>query len=299
MTSITGLILHFRTPKQTINCLKSLLQEGIERVVIVDNSEDNGRSALEMSTPIKALQENGLALEIVNPQRNLGFAAGVNLGLRHINHTTPGHVLLINSDAQLSSGAIFQMKIDLESAHIIAPRISQGEQAPTSPLAYYDKLLGTITLTPILMPIPHLSGCCLLIREDLATPDLLDQDFFFYGEDVMLGFKAEKNNIIEKECAHAHISHETSSSAKNGSLFYEYHINRAHWLLAKKLAKSNLSYLLFTLARCITLPTRTIVRCIRLKSSLPLKGFYLATRDMITGNKQDLTPSLPENSRTD
>lgn len=290
-TPITGLVLHFRTPEKTLVCLSSLQQEGVCKVVIVDNSEDWGRSIAAMQTDMDVLRNTGLDVTVINPERNLGFASGVNMGLAHVAAAPqPSHVLLINSDARLAPGALKHMILTLKANSLIAPRIAQGDQLPTSPFAYYDRLLGLITSSPKLMPLRHASGCCLLIPANRACQPLFDQDFFFYGEDVMLGFTSEQNNITELECPQAIARHATSSSAKNGSMFYEYHMNRAHWLLARKLARNPLEQCMFIAARCITLPLRALVRSLRFRSLVAWRGLFEATKDVLRSRSRSFTP---------
>lgn len=289
-TPITGLVLHFRTPEKTLACLQSLQQEGIRKTIVVDNSEDGGQSIAAMRNDLDALHNTGFDAEVLSPGRNLGFAAGVNMGLAHIVASQACHVLLINSDARLTPGALDHMHRALQTATLVAPRIAQGNEAPTSPFAYYDRLLGLITRKPCVTPLRHASGCCLLIHVDQAHAPLFDEDFFFYGEDAMLGFTTEQNHITEQECPQASASHATSSSAKNGSLFYEYHMNRAHWLLAQKLARNRLELCAFIMARCITLPLRAIVRSLRFRSLVAWKGLLMATFDVLSGRCRSFTP---------
>lgn len=287
---IVGLVLHFRTPQKTLACLQSQQEEGIHRVVVVDNSEDGGQSMAAIQDQLATLRHLGLDTTALNPGRNLGFAGGVAHGLAYIAIGQPSHVLLINSDARLTTKSLDRMRLALKTAPIVAPAIAQGNQTPTSPVAYYDRLLGLITRAPKVTPLRHASGCCLLIRHDQAQPSLFDQDFFFYGEDVMLGFQTHQHGIPVQECLQAVVLHATSSSSKNGSLFYEYHMNRAHWLLAKKLARNSLERYAFISARCITLPLRALIRSSRFRSLTAWQGLWMATIDVLRNRHRSLTP---------
>lgn len=289
---IIGIVLHFRSPKMTIACLRSQLDEGIDEVFVVDNSADAGRSVADMQNELDALANDGFVVRILTPKDNLGFASGVNFALSHLESRQRPHVLLINSDAKLSKGSVDHMRRSLATAALVAPRISQRGREPSAPVAYYDRLLALITWSPRLMPIPYLSGCCLLIRCDHVKSLVFDQDFFFYGEDVMLGFECKRKEIIFRECEEAVVLHDTSASAKNGSLFYEYHISRSHWLLALKLARSPIEAFLFVLVRCGTLPLRALVRCVRFRSIVAWRGLLAATVDVVRGECRKFTPGV-------
>jgi len=266
-------------------------QEGICKAIVVDNSEDGGKSVATMQDGLDALQGAGFDTVVLHPGHNLGFACGVAHGLEYLaNRQQLYHILLINSDARLTTGSLDHMRHALKYADIVAPKIAQGNQSPSSPIAYYDQLLGLITHTPKVRPLPHASGCCLLIHQCRAQPPLFDQDFFFYGEDVMLGFDCQRDGVTVLECAKSVVAHATSSSAKNGSMFYEYHINRSHWLLAQKLACNPLERCLFLAARCITLPLRALVRSVRFRSFVAWKGLWAATADVLRGRCRSFTP---------
>ena len=287
---IIGITLHFRTPAKTLACLHAQKSEGIRKTLVIDNSEDGGQSIASIREKINEICNAGFHVEILHPRRNLGFASGVNAGLAHCQNEKPSHVLLINSDAQLAKGSIHHMLHALKNAPLVAPHISQKNNAPTTPFAYYDRLLGLITLTPKLTPTIYASGCCLLIRHDHTHTLRFDQDFFFYGEDVMFGFNCQQQGVVEQECPEAIVLHATSSSSQNGSIFYEYHINRSHWLLAKKMSRNPFEYFIFLAARCLTLPLRALIRSLRFRSLVAWKGFFMATTDVLNGRLRTFTP---------
>lgn len=289
---ITGIVLHFRTPEKTLACLQSMRDEGVCKAIIIDNSEDKGKSIAAMQQRIGDLNSSGFETVVLSEGHNLGFAAGVNYGLKYLTAGAPSHVLLINSDARLQVGSLEKMRLAFKNAAIIAPRIAQSDEPPSSPFAYYDRLLGLITWTPKATALRYASGCCLFIRSDVAEFLLFDQDFFFYGEDTMLGFTIQQHGISIMECPEALVFHATSSSAKNGSIFYEYHMNRAHWLLAHKLACNPFQLFVFIAARCLTLPMRALVRSLRYRSLNAWHGLFTATFDVIRGRCRTFTPPV-------
>lgn len=101
-----GLILHFRHADHTASCLESLCEEGVTRVMLVDNSEDKGASLAQLEPCLERLQARGMQVEVFQPSCNLGFSAGVNRGLEAIAaRFGAAAVLLINNDARLTAGA--------------------------------------------------------------------------------------------------------------------------------------------------------------------------------------------------
>ncbi|HGK9498072.1 TPA: glycosyltransferase family 2 protein [Streptococcus pneumoniae] len=69
-------ILHYRTSNDTIECIKSIQKlEGDYKIVIVDNASQNG--SIER---VEALFANNDEIVIIKNTKNLGFAAGNNIG---------------------------------------------------------------------------------------------------------------------------------------------------------------------------------------------------------------------------
>ncbi len=288
---VIGLVLHFRTPERTLTCLRSLADEGIDKVVLVDNSEDEGQSIKAMQPGLARLADAGLRVEVLQPARNLGFAAGVGLGLEHVSRSLRASVLLINSDATLEPGALTAMCGLLPQHGLVVPRLArQSGQPGVSAFAYYQCLDALILRSPKIGTVTHPSGCCLLVCADQVRPDLFDTDFFFYGEDVMLGFDLARREVSVAECKEATVIHAGSVSAKNGSMFYEYHMVRGHWLLARKLARNGFEQALFVVARCLTLPLRACVRSLRGRTLTPWRGLFAATADVLRGRCRSFTP---------
>jgi N-acetylglucosaminyl-diphospho-decaprenol L-rhamnosyltransferase len=290
--NVGGLVLHFRTDMQTMECVRSMVDEGIRIVVIVDNSNDEGRSAGRMRPALERMSGIGLVFEIVSPGRNLGFARGVNAGLMRVVAYRPDAVLLINSDAKLESGSLANLLRALDRAPLAIPQVRGAAGAAEGSLSgWYHRASGLQLGAGSSSHCVHYpSGCCLMLRTDIARAPLLDEDFFFYGEDVELGHELGVRGIGFAECSDAVIIHAGAGSARNGSLFYEYHINRGHWLLAVKLAGRPLERVLYIALRCVTLPLRASIRCLRFRSLTPWRGLAAASLDLIRGRCRDLTP---------
>jgi GT2 family glycosyltransferase len=293
LSSVTGLVLHFRTPERTLTCLQSLRDEGVRRVVVVDNSEDGGHSVSQMHRGLDNLLSSGLDVVLIPSIQNLGFARAVGVGLDYVAMTFGGSVLLINSDAWLEKNSLRAMLPQLASAALVVPRVSNRLGGARLPLfGFYHALFAVILRHHVWGSIFHPSGCCLLVRADEVRSDLFDTDFFFYGEDAMLGFDLQRRGIAVADCREAVVVHSGSASSKNGSMFYEYHMNRAHWLLAHKLSRNRFEYAIFVLMRCITLPMRALVRSVRLRSLVPWRGLLVATIDVVRGRCRSFTPTL-------
>lgn len=285
MSGILAVVLNYRTADKTLVCLRSLVAEGVSHIVLVENSADHGISLKQMYTDLEALRCQGVMVEVLDQGRNLGFAAGVNCALSHIKtRSLVGDVLLINSDARLELGALARLVEAIRGgAEMAAPMILSPNQVLGSPLTYYQKYFGIVGKHRILGSLPFIVGACILLNQNFVNPDLFDEDFFFYGEDVMLGAAMSREGKRFLVVKSALVIHEGSGSAHNGSIFYEYHINRSHWVLAQKLSTGYVDRVFFVLGRMAVLPLRAIVRCVRIGSFKPAQGFLQATLDALFG----------------
>ncbi|WP_298290496.1 glycosyltransferase [Thiomonas sp.] len=266
---IVALTLNYRDAVRTQRCVDSLLAAGAKGVLVWDNSADAGLSAQALRQSLAAQP----AVQIVVSERNLGFAAGVNRGMEVIAQRWPGAwVFLINNDAVIDPSALDKLAQALctnPQAVIAYPRIKHGERVLGT--MHYQRLFALLSFDePMPGSFPYPSGAALLVATDRTQAPLLDEDFFMYGEDVMLGWRLGTQRMAH--VAEILVEHEASASARNGSLFYEMHVAAGHWLLGHKLARNPLDQLLLFGGRCLSLPARALLRTMRQRSLNPLIG---------------------------
>ena len=286
-----AVILHFRTPQRTLECLRSLADEGLHEIALVDNSEDGGASLSLMQSGLKELRATGMAIHLVEPGYNLGFAVGVNRAIEHLLIFGPTRILLINSDARLLPGALEKLQQAIHNGNALAlPGLQSKGTYVGSSIHGYQRWLALILPVGYPGTIPYPTGACLLFAEGTACLGLFDEDFFFYGEDVALGYRLFLSAASIMDVPAAVVEHAGAASACNGSLFYEYHIVRGHLLLARKLTHSRCSYLLALCARGLTLPSRACFRALGSRSLVPLYALWMAAWDVASGRMRPLTP---------
>ncbi len=290
LDDVAAIVLNFRTAEKTSLCIQSLIGEGLRNIVLVDNSEDGGGSLADMQASLATHRASGVRIDVVSDGSNQGFAKGVNSGSQVAKAQGLNYILLMNSDAFFEKGGLNKMLELADQYTFVQPMVKNGSNVE-SLFGYYHKVLGLNYSAPRGNCFRYSSGCCVLIDIKKFSTNVLDEDFFFYGEDVELAFRAIKLGLEAVECHEAYIFHEGSGSAKRGSLFYEYHINRWHWLTAKKLANNSAQRHVFYAIRIFTLSARALVRSFRYKSLLPIKGFLMASFDFVIGRTQSLTPS--------
>lgn len=271
---VIGLTLNYRDSVRTSRCVQSLLQEGAVAVLIWDNSGDGGASSAELRH-CWACDERVI---ILGGACNLGFSAGVNEGLAAILLRWPGAwVMLLNNDAVLLAGAIAELHAALlaqQHAVLAYPVISHGGCEMGK--VYYQPQWGLIR--PGRMPggVAYPSGCALLVATERAPIPWLDEDFFMYGEDILLGWRLGENRMAH--VPKVLVDHEGSASSGMGSPFYESRMVAAHWLLARKMGGGRLDLAAKVLGRMLSLGLRALIRSLRYRSLMPWWALWAGWR---------------------
>lgn len=264
-----ALTLNFRKPGLTVHCIRALLADGWGPILVWDNSDDGGDSARIVKREFAANPE----VHVVASASNLGFAAGVNQGLDWlVAHGQRGPVLVINNDARVLNGARVAMLRELNGHDrpvLVAPMI---EREAGNGWLHYQPWFGLVLRRPVPGSFRYLSGCCLLVDVPRLGVPLLDEDFFMYGEDVQLCCRVASNGLLIGVAPAARVEHLGSASSGMGSDFYEWHMVRAHWLLAAKLAPHGATRIAWRALRVPTLLLRALLRCVRYRKLAPIRA---------------------------
>ncbi|HEY3327627.1 MAG TPA: glycosyltransferase family 2 protein [Novimethylophilus sp.] len=274
-----AIVLNYRNAERTEACLRSLVGQGIGAVLVVDNSADV-RAAGELGAAIQRLQENlaDFDLHVLTPAGNLGFARGVNAALEDERAKAYDIFLLINNDATAAPGMAGKLKAAMGDHHaaIALPSVRSADGLP-QPTLWYQRYSGLMTAQPLPGSFMFPSGCCLMFgTASLTAGKLFDEDFFMYGEDVLLGWQLMHMGKAAYQVGEAVVYHAGSASSGKNGLFYEYHTARAHILLALKTWHYRLEIPLLLMAKSSGMLLRAVWRSLRWRSATPVLAFLLA-----------------------
>jgi GT2 family glycosyltransferase len=205
-------VVNYRTPQLTIDCLRSLEPELREfanaRVVAVDNGSGDGSAQRIQS----AIDEHawGAWASLLATERNGGFSFGNNAAIRPALAAAepPQYVWLLNSDTLARPGALREL-LDFMDARpevgIAGSRLEDLDGAPQNSrfrfhsvwseldsglrLGFVTRLLRkrTVALAPV--DTPHrddwVSGASMLVRARVFEEvGLLDEGYFLYFEEA-------------------------------------------------------------------------------------------------------------------
>jgi len=201
---LAAIVLNYRTPRLVLDCLETLLPQldpARDVAVVVDNASGDG-SADAIG---RAISERGWkGVRLVEAERNAGFAAGNNVGIRA---ATAGAYLLLNSDTLVRPGAVARLLETLEAnpgAGIVSPRLEWPDGTPQiscfrlhNPWSELIYAAGTGPIRKLLerwdvplsvsdapCDVPWTTFAAVMIRAAvLDEVGLLDEGFFMYYED--------------------------------------------------------------------------------------------------------------------
>ena len=267
---VVGLLLNFRDATRSAACAQTLLEDGALHVLVWDNSDDDGNTGLALRNALGA--DDRVSIKI--SPANFGFAAGVNRGVNWITSHHPGAwVLLINNDARMVAGGLAALRDALvrhPQARLAYPKIDHAGNVLGT--VYYQRWFGLLSPRPLVGSDPYASGCCMLLNTTRIGPNVFDEDFFMYGEDMELGCRLRREPGAMLYLPIVWVRHEGSASSGLGTPFYEARMVAAHLILARKLAGGPLAHQLLLLGRGLTLTTRAVVRALRYRSRVPLRA---------------------------
>ncbi len=275
---ICAVILNYFGAEDTIACARQLCTQNIERVCVVDNSADADQAA--RLADAFAGQDTIVLLET---GKNIGFAAGINYGLRHLPLSDFDAVLVLNNDTLIPDGFIENLTSAACAAglQLAGPRIHHYPDTEKlwSRGSWYNAWFGLVTHRPLALPgnISYLTGCCLLIQcRVFETIGLFDERFFMYGEDVDFCFRAARAGLKTGVIDDAVLYHKANASSRNNSFFYEQHIARAHLHLSQCLFERRSTQTLSACAKIPLLCVRALLRTLRFGNLNAIKGLLSA-----------------------
>ncbi len=188
------IIVNWNGRADTLECLASLHNAALPnvRTVVVDNgSEDGSAAAIRDAYPTVTLLEAG---------KNLRFAGGNNLGIRHALERGAGQILLLNNDTTVAPdflGHLSRTLAETPGAGVVAPKILYYSSPQEIWYAGGEVSFWTGTMRHVgiratdgprfgnVTDTAYASGCCFLAsRSAFEKVGLLDETYFMYTEDA-------------------------------------------------------------------------------------------------------------------
>lgn len=238
------IILNWNRAAETVACIESLhkLTYPNFRILAIDNASRDGSSQI--------LAQHFPRLEQMVLPKNLGFAGGFNVGLRHALDADAEFAFILNNDTIVAPNMLEVLVAAASPAAvgIVAPAIFYA----TEPNRVWSTGGGhnpvTLEITgdngrrETLVDVTErqfLSGCAMLIkRAVLEHVGLFDERFFVYYEDSDYCLRARQAGYQLKVVPHARIWHQVSTSSDgSNSPLERYWMGRSSVLFFRKHAR--------------------------------------------------------------
>ena len=219
LTEVMVVILNYRTPHLTVDCLKSLEPEvkilPNLRVVVADNNSSDGSDVIIT----EAIHQAGWTWAQFLPlEHNGGFAYGNNFPIRQAlkENTLPPYVLLLNPDTVILPGAISTLVQFMEEhpeVGIAGSRLQDLDGTPQCSafrfhtilseidsglrLGIVHRLLAKRVVAPPVSDVPcqteWVAGASMMVRRQVFDDiGLMDEGYFMYYEEMDFCFQASK-----------------------------------------------------------------------------------------------------------
>lgn len=234
MVDVSIIIISYNTREMTLACLRSIFEQTKDitfEVIVVDNNSSDFSS--------QAIEKSFSNVDLIKSKENIGFAGANNLASQKAN----GHyLLLLNPDTVVLDEAVQKLH-GFAIAHpdnlVYGGRTLYGDLSlnPTScwkrptlwSLFCYSTGLTSILRNSYIFDnesygdwkrntvrkVDIITGCFLMIEQELwRRLDGFEEDFFMYGEDADLCFRARKEGAIPIITPDATIIHYCGASEK-------------------------------------------------------------------------------------
>lgn len=226
---VSLIILNWNGKDYIGSCLRSILDSTYKNyeVIVVDNASTDGS--------IEIVKKEFPEVMIICNQRNIGFAAGNNVGIKHSKGDIIG---LVNSDVIVDRDWLSELikeisassKIGVVSGVIL---YKNHDNLVESIGVNIDSLTGThwrvgqyetLSEMTLISDIDSFMACALLIKKVVIEDvGLLDERFFLYFEDADWIIRAREAGYEIKLVPSAVVWHEGSASSMKIPLKKYYH----------------------------------------------------------------------------
>jgi len=232
LSSVTRIIVAYNSAAVLPDCLDAI--PGLASIVVDNDSHDTTRTFCRSRDEVR----------LIESPVNLGFGAGMNLGLKQCTTT---YALLINPDAVLDAenlAILIETAEQYPEAGLIGPRIinADGSIEPSHDRAYHRRkgLARQRTDPPPegTTCVEFLSGAVFLARTDmLRSIDGFDERFFLFYEDDDISWRtcaAGHPNLLVPLARAVHLGGQSTPPSARNTFRREFHMGRSLSIYLRK-----------------------------------------------------------------
>lgn len=193
------IILNYGTYDLTlkmINELHTKLDYDNYSIMVVDNCSSNE------SAKVLANRSKDLDYIFIANEKNTGYAAGNNIGIRYAINNRYKYSWILNNDVELREKSVLKELIEIleenEDIACIGPKIYNADSSICAPYcrrpSVWNMTLGVfedkkyrISKQDVAGEVYRIYGCCMLLKNKAMDEiDCMDERTFLYGEEAIL-----------------------------------------------------------------------------------------------------------------
>lgn len=287
------IILNWNGLEDTIECLESLKKVTYPdyEVILVDNGSEGN--------DVEILRERfGDHIQIIENDKNYGFAEGCNIGMRYaLENSDPDNILLLNNDTAVDPDFLTELVKVAESDSLIGivgpkvcfyhePNVIQSAGGQINWWTGQASLIGCTQFDKEqfdeIREVDWVSGCALLIkRKVIEQVGLLYAPYFAYFEEAEWCTRVTRAGYEVIYVPKAHLWHKSQFSISRTDGLPMYHMSRNRFLFMKRNSTrlQFISFLVYFFLKDFLLSSVLILA--RQKDPKLLLSFYRGTYDGI------------------
>ncbi len=236
---VSVVILNWNGKDDLVACLRSVFSLSYKNfdVVVVDNASRDGS--------IEAAKSAFSRAHFILNTENVGFASGMNIGIRFALSQGAEYVWILNNDTKCDRRSLSELVSVAESDEepalyspiVLSPDGSEwfsgGEIRYARMRTEHIRPSGTILGDPNPYDTGYLSGCALFLsRKAIESVGLFDEGYFLYYEDADLSVRAIRKGFHLRIVPKSVVVHSEKSSenpektywlVRSGLLFFKKH----------------------------------------------------------------------------
>lgn len=267
-TKTAIVILSFNTRKLLGQCLRSLWDGGVgkvaARIIVVDNgsADDSVRVVENLKSQSR---RGGTNLRLIENKKNLGFAAGNNIGVKQAIADGAEYVMVLNSDTRVDENFLWPLIRSLEDNHrigVVAPKIYFSPGCEFHKDRYKKEEQGKViwSVGGIIdwenviasnrgvdevdrgqyeqgEEVDFVSGCCFMASAQVwEKVNFFEEKYFLYYEDTDFCQKVKKLGLKIIYSPKSKVWHVNAASSRSGGPLHDYFITRNRLLFGMRWA---------------------------------------------------------------
>ncbi len=243
-----AIILNWNNYRDTRESIRSLLASSLipDGIIVIDNDSRDGSGDM-LQSDFKKIP----IIRIIKNRRNIGFAAGVNVGIRLALKEKADLIFLLNNDAVVEGDCLIGLKNEmLEEARtgIAGPRIfySHDPERIWHGGGRFNHLLSGVVIKEKnkkegwhgseIGDVSFLTACAMMIHKSVFEAiGLFDDNYFFYAEDLDFCIRARRAGFKLKYASLAKTWHKIGPiNQQRVSPFVFFQIARSRMIFLRK-----------------------------------------------------------------